>query len=78
MARIQNGKERVEKIRTAMHREIDKLVDDVILGKPTKGFKITFEGGVDCLLTMSLTTDTVVTDEEGHFVYILEEEGDND
>ena len=74
---IQNGVERVEKIRAAMHREIDKLVDDVILGKPTKGFKITFEGGVDCLLAMSLTTDTIITDDNGHFVY-LEEEGDTE
>lgn len=73
MARIQNGVERVEKIRATMHREIDKLVDNEILTKAVKGFKITFEGGVDCLLTMSLTTDTVVTDDEGHFVYILEE-----
>ena len=78
MARIQNGVERVEKIRAAMHREIDKLVDDVILKNAAKGFKITFEGGVDCLLTMSLTTDTVVTDDNGHFVYMLEEEGDSE
>lgn len=74
---IQNGVERVEKIRAAMHKEIDKLVDDVILGKPTKGFKITFEGGADCLLAMSLTTDTVVTDDEGHFVYLEEEGNEN-
>lgn len=75
MARIQNGKERVEKIRTAMHREIDKLVDDMILKKAVKGFKIAFEGGFDSLLAMSLTTDTIVTDDNGHFVY-LEEEGE--
>lgn len=74
---IQNGVERVEKIRAAMHREIDKLVDDVILGKPTRGFKITFDCGVDCLLAMSLTTDTVVTDDKGHFVY-LEDTEDSD
>lgn len=60
-----------------MHREIDKLVDDVILGKPTRGFKITFECGVDSLLAMSLTTDTVVTDDKGHFVY-LEDTEDSD
>lgn len=73
---IQNGVERVERIRTAMHREIDKLVDDEILKKAVKGFKITFEGGVDSLLAMTLTTDTIVTDDDGHFVYLESEDND--
>lgn len=73
---INNGAERTEKIRAAMHNEIDKLIDDVVLTKPTRGFKITFECGVDSLLAMSLTTDTIVTDDNGKFVYLESEDND--
>ena len=73
---INNGVERTEKIRAAIHNEIDKLIDDVVLKKPTRGFKITFECGVDSLLAMSLTTDTLVTDDNGKFVYLESEDND--
>ena len=73
---INNGTERIEKVRAAMHNEIDKLIDDVVLTKPTRGFKITFECGVDSLLAMSLTTDTIVTDDNGKFVYLESEDND--
>ena len=73
---INNGAERTEKIRAAMHNEIDKLIDNVVLKKPTRGFKITFECGVDSLLAMTLTTDTIVTDDNGKFVYLESEDND--
>ena len=72
---IKNGVERIEKLRTAMHDEIDKLIDETVLKKPTTGFKISFECGVDRLLVMSLNTDLMVKDDEGHFV-TLEGKGD--
>lgn len=71
---IQNSKERIESLRSAMHREIDKLVDDVLLGQFVKGFTITFDCGVDRLLAMTLTTDTVIKDENGNFVFMTEAE----
>ena len=69
---IQNGKERIENLRKAMHREIDKTVDDVILGQSTKGFTITFDCGIDRILFMKLSTDTVIRDNEGNFVHYTE------
>ena len=71
---IQNGKERVEILRSAMHREIDKLIDNIILKQGVKGFTATFDCGVDRLLSMSLTTDTVIKDENGNFVFMTEAE----
>lgn len=71
---IQNGKERIESLRSAMHREIDKLVDDVILKQHAKGFSITFDCGIDRLLSKTLTTDTIIMDGDGKYVYI--EKGD--
>lgn len=71
---IQNGKERIEGLRSAMHREIDKLVDNVLLGQLVKGFTITFDCGVDRLLAMTLTTDTAIKDENGNFVFMTEAE----
>ena len=71
---IQNGKERIEGLRSAMHREIDKLVDDVLLGQLVKGFTITFDCGVDRLLNMVLTTDTAIKDENGNFVFMTSAE----
>lgn len=69
---IQNGKERIEGLRSAMHREIDKLVDDIILKQGVKGFTVTFDCGVDRLLAMTLTTDTTIKDENGNFVFMTE------
>ncbi len=71
---IQNGKERIEGLRSAMHREIDKLVDNILLGQLVKGFTITFDCGVDRLLNMVLTTDTAIKDENGNFVVMTSAE----
>lgn len=68
---IQNGTERIEKMRSAMHREIDKLIDDVILNQHAQGFSITFDCGVDRLLSKTLTTDTIIQDDDGRYVYIV-------
>ena len=66
--KIDNGAERVEELRKSMHREIDSLIDDVVLKKNIRGFTITFDCGVDRVLTMDLRTDGVVKDDNDNCI----------
>ena len=63
---IQNGTERIESLRSAMHREVDKLVDDVIINGFVQGFTISFDCGYDRVLTMDLRVENLVPDANGH------------
>lgn len=61
---IHNGKERLEKIRQAMHKEIDDLLDTPRLIE----FAITLEGGVDEALTATVERRSFVGEEEVLFM----------
>ena len=69
---IQNGKERIENLRNAMHREIDKMVDDIIANGNVQKFNIAFGCGYDELLTMDLRFENTVKDANGCAITLAE------
>ena len=56
---IRSGEDRIEEIRKAMHREVDKLLDTPRL----ISYRITFEAGVDMACTVTVEKAKFLTTE---------------
>ena len=75
---IQNGKDRVEEIKSAMHRAVDDLFENHIEGKNCTGFTVTFDCGVDRILSEDLRIDNFLTGDNGtHLYFNIEKEAEN-
>lgn len=77
---IQNGKDRIEEIKRAMHRAIDDLFENHIEGKSCTGFTVSFDCGVDRVLSETLHIDHIVQGDDNHFLimFLEEKEAENE
>lgn len=75
---INNGQERLDNIREAMHREIDSFMDKGEKSSISE-FTIMFDCGVDRVLTMNIVADRILKDKNGISICMpMRIEGDND